>query len=260
MTSVLTHPSESEPAIVHYGDETADIHSSSEEYAARFGGPVGTWMLEVQERAMLSMLDDECTSVLDVGGGHGQIAVPLSKAHRAVTVLGSSHSCSTRLRDFIESGSIAFRTGNLVELPFDAESFNLVVSFRLISHCTAWRTLIAEMCRTSNHAVVIDYPVWRSFNILTPLLFSLKRKLEGNTRTYRLFSSREIKREFRKHGFILAARKKQFFFPMGIHRAIKNPSLSRKLETGARWVGLTRFFGSPVIAKFVREGKDVRRS
>jgi len=260
MSSALPHPSESEPAIVQYGDETADIHSSSEEYAARFGGPIGAWMLEVQERAVLSMLDDECTSVLDVGGGHGQIAVPLARAHRAVTVLGSSHSCSTRLRDYIESGSIAFRAGNLVELPFDTAAFNLVVSFRLISHCVAWRSLIAELCRTSNHAVVIDYPVWRSFNILTPLLFSIKRRLEGNTRTYRLFSSREIRREFQKHGFVPAARAKQFFLPMGVHRALKNPNISRKLETVARWIGLTRLFGSPIIAKFVREGSNVIRA
>jgi len=239
--------------IVRYGDETADIHASSDEYAARFGGPVGEWLLSVQERAVLDALDEECTSVLDVGGGHGQIALPLARANRSVTVLGSSHVCATRLRESIESGLISFRAGNLVELPFVPASFNLVVSFRLMSHCTAWRTLVAEMCRTASHAVIVDYPVWFSFNLLSPLLFSIKRRLEGNTRAYRLFSSLEVRREFRKHGFRCVSVKKQFFFPMGLHRALKSPRASRLLESVARALLLTRVFGSPVVASFVRE-------
>jgi ubiquinone/menaquinone biosynthesis C-methylase UbiE len=254
MSIALNNPAEAAQEIVRYGDETADIHSSSEEYAARFGGPVGNWMLEVQEHAVLRALDDECTSVLDVGGGHGQIALPLARANRDVMVLGSSHTCAERLREYIESGLMAFRAGNLVELPFESRSFNLVVSFRLMSHCTAWRTLITEMCRVSNHAVIVDYPVWMSANILTPLLFKLKKRLEGNTRTYRIFSSRDLIREFRRNGFRLASLEKQFFFPMGLHRALKSPGISRRLEAAARFLRLTRLFGSPVVAKFVREG------
>ena len=113
------------------------------------------------------------------------------------------------------------------------------------------------MCRTAEHAVIVDYPVWFSFNFLSPILFSIKRKLEGNTRTYTLFSSHEVRREFRKHGFRLSSLKKQFFFPMGLHRTLKNPILSRRLEAAARMLGLTRLFGSPIVAKFVREEHDV---
>lgn len=253
MSNALPDSHSAQPEIVRYGEETADIHSSSEEYAARFGGPVGEWMLAVQEQAVLDALDQDCTSVLDVGGGHGQIAVPLSKANRAVTVLGSAHICAERLRDFIESGAISFRAGNLIELPFPDQSFNLVVSFRLMSHCTAWRTLVAEMCRTSNHAVIIDYPTWFSFNFLTPLLFRIKHKLEGNTRTYRIFSWREIRREFKRNGYRVESVTNQFFFPMGIHRTLKRPDLSRRLEAVARALGLTWLLGSPAVAKFVRE-------
>ena len=52
--------------------ETADIHTSSEEYADRFSGPAGAWMLGVQEKIALRLLRRfEDVSVLDVGGGHG---------------------------------------------------------------------------------------------------------------------------------------------------------------------------------------------
>ena len=233
--------------------EDADIHASSDEYAARFGDATGQWMLAVQEHKLLRLLDDDITSVLDVGGGHGQIALPLCKAQRAVTVLGSSPVCAAQLTQEIDRGIISFKCGNLIELPFDDSSFNLVTSFRLMSHCAAWKTLISEMCRVSNHAVIIDYPVWLSVNILSQLLFSLKRRIEGNTRTFKLFSNREIIREFGLHGFRLERIERQFVWPMALHRALASPELSRTIESVARALLLRRFFGSPVIAKFVRE-------
>jgi ubiquinone/menaquinone biosynthesis C-methylase UbiE len=233
--------------------EDADVHASSDEYAARFGDSIGQWMLSIQERTVVKMLDSECVSILDVGGGHGQIAIPLSQAERSVTVLGSSPVCAQRLHDYIESGSISFKSGNLLQLPFEAQSFNLTVSFRLMSHCSAWPTLVAELCRVSSHAVIIDYPIWLSFNILSPLLFRVKKWIEGNTRTFRVFTNREVIREFKKHGFRLERVERQFFFPMAVHRAFKAVPVSCRLCELARTVGLTRLFGSPVIAKFVRE-------
>ncbi len=233
--------------------ENADIHASSDEYASRFGGEVGAWILSVQTKALESFLDPEIQSVLDVGGGHGQIALPLIEAHRSVTILGSSSLCAERLREQIDNGIISFQVGNLIELPYAAASFDCVVSFRLLSHCVAWKILIAELCRVARHAVIIDYPTWVSINFLSPLTFQLKRRIEGNTRTFTLFSSMEIRKEFKKHGFRLSGLEKQFSFPMAIHRALKNPSVSQTLEGIARSSGVTRLFGSPIIAKFVRE-------
>lgn len=233
--------------------EDADIHASSSEYAARFGGTVGRWMLDVQEGAILDLLDPDYRSILDIGGGHGHVALPLARAHRSVTVLGSAPICAEQLQPQIENGVIAFNSGDLINTPYQASSFDAVYSFRLMSHCTAWRNLIAEMCRVARLAVVIDYPVWFSVNFLAPLTFKIKRRIEGNTRTYRIFSTFEVHREFEKHGFVLERVRKQFFFPMAIHRALKNPQLSMQLEGAARKCGATALFGSPVIAKFVRK-------
>jgi ubiquinone/menaquinone biosynthesis C-methylase UbiE len=236
--------------------EDADQHSSSDEYAKRFSGPVGAWMLSVQEKALFSMLPSDVISVLDIGGGHGQIALPLSRADKSVTILGSSVGCSERLKEFIDSGAISFKSGNLVELPFHDRSFDCVTTFRLISHCTAWKTLIAEMCRVSNSSVIFDYPVWCSANFLTPLLFRVKRLLEGNTRRYRIFTTWELKREFKKHGFRCAQLNKQFFLPMGVHRTLRSPRISQLLESLARVLLLTRLFGSPVVIRFDRVSRD----
>jgi ubiquinone/menaquinone biosynthesis C-methylase UbiE len=198
------------------------------------------------------MLPSDIISVLDIGGGHGQIALPLSRADKSVTILGSSVECSERLKEFIDSGAISFKCGNLVEIPFHDRSFDCVTTFRLMSHCTAWRTLIAEMCRVSNTSVIFDYPVWCSTNFLTPLLFRVKRLLEGNTRRYRIFTTSELKSEFKKHGFRCAQLHKQFFFPMGVHRTLRSPRLSQLIESFARIFFLTRLFGSPVVIRFDR--------
>jgi len=50
--------------------ETADVETSSEDYAGRFSGAVGAWFLKVQEDATLHMLSPHAgASVIDVGGG-----------------------------------------------------------------------------------------------------------------------------------------------------------------------------------------------
>lgn len=239
-----------------HGSENADVHASSDEYARRFGGAVGDWMLHVQERALTRMLPSHVRTVLDIGGGHGQIALPLFNLGRSVTILGSSPVCAKRMQQQIENGSISFKCGNLVELPFEDRSFDGVVSFRLMSHCTAWKRLIAEMCRVADSTVIFDYPVWCSSNFLTPLFFSIKRRIEGNTRSYKIFTTRELKREFRTHGFRLVATRKQFLIPMGIHRALKSPRLSKALEGVARGLLLTRLFGSPIVIAFERTRAD----
>ena len=62
--------------MVSTGDfsETADIETSSDDYAARFAGEIGAWLLKVQEEATLRMLAAYPNAkILDVGGGHGQL-------------------------------------------------------------------------------------------------------------------------------------------------------------------------------------------
>jgi 2-polyprenyl-3-methyl-5-hydroxy-6-metoxy-1,4-benzoquinol methylase len=202
------------------------------------------------------MVTADAESILDIGGGHGQTARPLFRIGKSVTVLGSSPDCAAQLEAEIEAGCVSFKSGNLIELPFGPRSFDTVVSFRLMSHCTAWRTLIAEMCRVADRKIIFDYPSWFSANFLTPFLFRIKRLIEGNTRRYTIFTMGELKREFKKHGFICSATQKQFFFPMGIHRALRSPLLSRALEGFASWIGLTALFGSPVIIRFERATRD----
>ncbi len=228
--------------------ETADIETASEEYAARFRGASGQWMLDVQERITLEFLEDRPdATILDVGGGHGQLSVPLCRKGHRVTVVGSAESCRLRLRDILDSGRCAFQVANVIELPFEDNSFDVVICFRLLTHCERWPELIAELCRVARERVIVDYPTSQSLNKIAPMLFKAKKRIEKNTRTWRLFKHEEVYAEFGERRFELTREKAQFFLPMVLHRALKSKALSAGMEAVCRKVGLTRLWGSPVI-------------
>ena len=234
--------------------ETADIETSSDGYAARFAGPTGEWMLRVQRDIVMEIVRRRgAASILDVGGGHGQLAVPLCRDGRKVTALGSSESCRARIAGIVEEGACRFLVGNVVELPFADRSFDCAICFRLLPHCGQWPRLVGELCRVARDFAIVDYPTSQSVNALAPALFGVKKKLEGDTRTWRLFKHREIRDEFLKHGFEPAGRTGQFFLPMALHRALKSRALSAGLECLFRGAGITKTWGSPVIIEMIRK-------
>lgn len=235
--------------------ETADIETSSDAYALRFAGSAGQWMLEVQERLTLRMLADRPgITVLDVGGGHGQLAVPLCRGGYRVTVLGSAESCRKRVDAVVEEGLCTFLTGNVIALPFPDCSFDAVICFRLLTHCEAWPVLVRELCRVSRGTVIVDYPTSQGINALAPALFDAKKKMEGNTRHWRLFVHAEVRAEFERNGYVEAHRAPQFFLPMVLHRMLRCRALSAGLEACCRGLGLTGRWGSPVIVEMKRGG------
>ncbi len=231
--------------------DSPDLHSSSEEYARRFAGDVGEFFLTRQENSVSTLLSRvSARTILDVGGGHAQIAVPLAERGYSVTVLGSDQSCASRLSAHLSAGKLKFQVGKLLPIACDDKSFDLVVSLRILSHMEDWRGFIRELCRVATVGVIVDYPPLFSFNFLTPLLFKIKKKIEGNTRDYTIFTHAEVKAEFANCGFAYQGRINQFFFPMGIHRKIKNVKISRMLETSAKALGLTALFGAPSVGIF----------
>ncbi len=104
--------------------ETADIETSNDQYATRFSGGTGEWMLSVQEKITLDLIQP-CPSkkVLDVGGGHGQLSIPLCRDGYTVTVLSSAESCRHRIKTIIDEGKCTFEVGNIVDLPYEDNSF-----------------------------------------------------------------------------------------------------------------------------------------
>ncbi len=233
----------------HY-PETADIETSSDGYTARFAGPVGEWMLGIQKEIVVSWVREaQPNAILDVGGGHGQLAVPLARGGNKVTVLGSDPVCARRIDAEVRAGSIQFVVGNVIALPFPDKSFDVVISVRLLPHCERWPDLIRELCRVARKSVIVDYPVQSK---LSSLLFGVKKRLEGNTRTWLAFRHAVVRSEFERNGFMFKRRRGQFFLPMVLHRTLRCRPLSELLEDLCRKLGLTRRWGSPVLVEMER--------
>jgi len=230
-----------------------DVHSSSAEYASRFSGAVGCWMLEVQENLVCKALEvSNISTILDVGGGHGQVARAFSRltaqrSRYAVTVLGSTMQCSEQIADLLQEGKCTFREGSLVTLPFPDDSFDAVTCLRIVSHISDWPKLISELCRVARHRVVIDYPPITGLHHLAGPLFALKQRLEGNTRQYRSFNADEIHQCFRQQGFKIESEHGQFSLPMVLHRRLKMPGVSRTIESALAAVGIQRWLGAPRV-------------
>jgi SAM-dependent methyltransferase len=237
--------------------EDADVETSSEAYARRFSGPVGAWFLAVQTEATLDLLQVNRRSsnplrIVDVGGGHAQLAGPLAEAGHEVTVVGSTDAGRARLQSLVDAGRVRWSTGDLLRLPFEARSFDVALAFRLLPHVARWRDLVAELCRVAAGAVIVDYPSRRSVNAISGSLFAAKKRVEGDTRPFTVFDDEEIRSAFAANGFVVLETRRQFVVPMALHRAVGAAALSRGAERVARAAGLTTRFGSPVIAEAFR--------
>jgi ubiquinone/menaquinone biosynthesis C-methylase UbiE len=233
--------------------ETADIETSTDRYATRFAGATGEWMLAVQERITLGFLRDTgARSVLDVGGGHGQLALPIVREGYEPTVLGSAPECVRRIADAVAAGRCRFVVGNVLALPFPDRAFDCAISFRLLTHCSDWPALIAELCRVSRHTVIVDYPTSTSLNVIAPMLFETKQRIESNVRHWTLFRHAQVTDAFARNGFRRDRKTNQFFLPMVLHRAMKRRAASVALEAACRATGLTALAGSPTIVRMRR--------
>ncbi len=236
--------------------ETADIETSSEDYARRFAGAIGAWFLTVQAQATLALLAAHPgATILDVGGGHGQLTGTLLANGYAVTVLGSAEQCRARIDTFVKAGQCAFKVGDILDLPYPDRAFDVVISYRLLPHVSNWQPYLAELSRVARIAVLLDFPTQRSINAIAPYLFAFKKRVERNTRTYTCFDEEELIRIFRSHGLVFGGRYAQFFLPMVLYRMLKAPRIAAAIEATFRHAGLTGQFGSPVILKLMRDGE-----
>ncbi len=232
--------------------EQPDVHSSTELYRRRFEGPAGRYLLEVQTHALCRLVAPWAgASILDVGGGHGQVAEPLAEKGHSVTVLASDAVGFGRTRS-LTGQQVRLAVGPLCAPPFPDRSFDISIAVRMMAHVEDWRALIHGLCRVARHAVIVDFPIPGGSNMLAPFLFGMKKKFEGDTRVFRMIGKPEMQRAFATNGFIVDNTLGQFVLPMAVHRALKAPRASRVLEATLHTCGLADRVGTPVLMRAVR--------
>lgn len=233
-----------------------DIHSSSIEYTSRFSGGVGEWFLNVQNGKTEKLLKSvpNRNRALDVGGGHAQNVEVTEKLGMKLDVLGSDDACFDYLRSKYPNFNGALIVGNLVQSELKDSSYPIVMSYRILAHINDWKAHISELCRISSQTVILEFPNVNSVNRIADALFGLKKKIEGNTRTYQLFSRNQIVEEFKENGFSLVGDEGQYIAPMVVHRALKSAAISKVLERLLSLILPQKYLGSPLILKFENLG------
>lgn len=241
----------------------SDLESSTKEYAARFAGAVGAAMLarqsELIQRAVRELTERGTSagsrpfSVLDVGGGHAQALRALSDLPGLeLHLLASSEAAIGCAAPLVESGRVRVHLGSLERSGLTGGAFDVVTCFRQLPHVRDWRALAQELARLAAQRIIIDYPPWASVNVLSGALFPLKKRLEGNTRPFRLFTHGEVLSEFANAGFERAWREGQFLFPLALYRMLGSAPVMTVLEWPGALTGIRRTFGNPCVSVFDR--------
>lgn len=231
---------------------TPDVETSSDAYRERFSGDVGGFLLRAQADAVEHLLDEfgqRPLRVLDLGGGHGQLTRLLLDRGYEVCVHGSAPSCIRQIRPLMGpyGGRLHFVTSTLWSLPFADCSFDLVCTLRVVSHVEAWQALLAEMTRVARRWVIFDYAALASFNLFTPLLFRVKRRIETDTRPYFCYRTGRLARQLDALGFSRIRVRRQLLVPMAVHRLLGSGRLSESVEHLSRALGITFLLGSPAV-------------
>ena len=229
-----------------------DVVTASADYQRRFDGHVGQYLLEVQRKVIFDLLDSIGKSplrILELGGAHGQLTRSLLEAGHQVVVQCSKPEGFERLSQVQDEfpDRLELVACPPQQLPYDNAEFDMVIMVRLISHLENWAEVLKECTRLSKGNIIFDYPTALSFNFFSPLLFNLKKRIEGNTRRYTVFTERRLRRELDSCGFKISRRARQFFLPMALHRLCDCPKLSIGVEGLSKVSGLTKHFGSPAV-------------
>lgn len=224
--------------------------------ALRFGGPIGSLVAEGQERVLVDFLGDvRNASVLDVGTGTGRAAIVLAARGAHVTGIDASAEMLAVARARARSAGVGveFATGDAHQLQFPDKSFDAAVSLRVLMHTPDWQQCVAELCRVTRRAIVVDYPSRRSVAWLQSTWRRARQRAGAAVEAYRVFSPAEVQHAFRSHGFRVTRVDRQFVLPIALHKAIGSRRVTTLTERALRSVGLLFLFGSPVTVLAVRE-------
>lgn len=233
-------------------DVPTDVASSSHSYAKRFAGPTGEYFLQIQQEAVLKNIStfelDENKSILEIGGGHCQLTQTYLDLGFKVTIQGSDERSFTRAYDlgFKDHPRVTFVTCPIEKLDFKENEFDLVSGIRLIAHLTDWQNFLRSIYLISKSGIIFDYANFKTLNFFNPIFYRVKEKIEKNSRPFKCHSPKEIERELMELGCKEIISTPQFILPMGLHRKLKNKTLSEKFETKLNRLGF-KFLGNPVI-------------
>jgi hypothetical protein len=104
--------------------------------------------------------------------------------------------------------------------------------------------------------VIVDFPIPGGANLLAPVLYGVKRRIEGDTRRFAVMAKRDVRAAFDALGLGEVREVGQFVLPMVLHRKLGAPGVSGALEGAMRRARLDTLIGTPVVMCAARADAD----
>jgi ubiquinone/menaquinone biosynthesis C-methylase UbiE len=232
----------------HYSYSLYAQKKFADDYEAdRFGSRFGEYLKNLECQSFQRQLT-RCHRVLDIGSGTGKLSNYLAASHWVVATDASLPMLriakAMARKDGVES---QFVQCDAHYLCFKNNSFDAVVSSRVLMHLLKWRCAVQEMCRVSSHVVVVDFPSLFSFTLFERKLRSLQKLWHPAIQTYRSFLINTVAAEFNANAFKVKFKKKMFFFPVAFYRKLNSARIASLAEAVFLRIGLTCIWGSPVL-------------
>ena len=217
--------------------------------ALRFGGPIGQYLLQVQEALLLEALAPVAgRRVLDVGTGTGRAAIGLAQHGASVVGVDASAEmlrvASARVRGV--EPHVTFGLADAHALPFADRSVDAAVSLRVLMHAIDWPRALGELCRVARWRVIVDFPALGSFAALESAARRLGNVFGRRVEAYRVIAERDVRRAFAAHGYRVVIVRRQFVLPIAFHKRVGRRGFTEGLEGALASMGLLRLLGSPV--------------
>ncbi len=238
------------PDSSHYSYSFYSDPATAQEFdQSRFGGQIGQLVALAQEQVIDEFLVDlHGLTALDVGSGTGRAALALARLGASVTAVDVSEQMLRVARSHAEAASlpVTFVPGDANSLEFADQSFDLVISLRMLMHTPNWKRCLGEMCRVSRRRVVFDYPPLVSAPAVQMLLRRLARLAGRRVETYHVISTPAARSVLRAHEFQVARFHRQFVLPIALHKLVGSRRFTQLSESALAAVGLLHVLGSPV--------------
>ncbi|MGB3977196.1 MAG: methyltransferase domain-containing protein [bacterium] len=242
----------------HYSYTAYEEDSVTQQFdTARFSGFFGEYIAEHQENFLLQQIGSPAgLRILDIGAGTGRISLPLSRMDAQVHAADASLKMLQILQQkaFLQGVCIPLSRIDAHALPFTDQSFDVVMSFRLIMHVVDWKRVVAEICRVSRDYVILDFPPLSGFAGLAPLIHPFIRLVREHHQSYRVFRIGEVVSALHSENFETTAIDKHLVLPFGLHRFLNSPGFTRLTESFLQKIGFRDMFGAPVTLVARRKG------
>jgi len=203
-----------------------------EDYGQWFLNRKGFFIDIIEKKALLSMVQNNIyESALDVGIGNGRLLSIYGNKCNSIVGFDLSSNLLKQASTFARKKNIKFesKVGDAEMLPFPDNSFDLVISSRMLQHSSDWKKCISEMsrvCKTGGKIVLMIYNSHSAYGIFRNLKIKVKSFISQVGRLFNLSSKKlyfgnfisynQISREFSKHKIEEEAVRGAGFFPIDL--------------------------------------------